>query len=209
MIITIDGPAGAGKSTVAKRVAARLGLRTLDTGATYRAATWKALREGIPLTDSRRVAELIRRIRIGMDGDRITVDGEDVSREIRANEISKAVGPVAESPECRKELVRLQREYGRDGGLVSEGRDQGTVVFPDADYKFYLDASVEERARRRAKELGGADKAAIRREMEERDRADMTRKIAPLQKPAGAVVIDTTGRSIEEVVEAVCAKVRD
>lgn len=210
-VITIDGPAGAGKSTVAKLVAARLGLRHLDTGAMYRAVAWMAIREGIPLTQAARVAEMIRSTRISVEGGRVAVDGIDVSREIRTNEISKAVAPVANAPECRRELVRLQQEIGQNGGLVTEGRDQGSVVFPNAEFKFYLDASVSERARRRRLELEGqgkhVDEIQIRREIEERDRSDMTREVGPLRKPDGARVIDTTGLTIEDVVERICREV--
>jgi cytidylate kinase len=202
MVITLDGPAGAGKSTVARRVAERLRLRFLDTGAMYRAVTWKALRLG--LSDPARIAEMIRSTRLEV-GDRVLVDGQDVTAEIRTPQLTRAVKPVADSPECRAELVRLQREIGRDG-VVTEGRDQGSVVFPDADFKFYLDASVEERARRRHREAGG-DLDEIRRDIERRDRDDMRRPVGALVRPPGAIVIDTTGRTIDQVVEAVCARI--
>src|SRR5690242_5077016 len=133
-VITLDGPAGAGKSTVARRVAARLGLRFLDTGAMYRAVTWKARKLG--LTDPAEIAPMIRATRLTLDPDRVTCDGVDVTKEIRDPHITAAIRPVADSPECRAELVRMQQEIGRDGGLVTEGRDQGSVVFPDAEYKF-------------------------------------------------------------------------
>ncbi|MHC4606067.1 MAG: (d)CMP kinase [Planctomycetota bacterium] len=211
-IITIDGPAGAGKSTVAKGVAERLGLKYLDTGAMYRAATWKAQQEGIPLTDGKRVAELIRRITIKVEGEKVWVDGADVSAEIRRNEVSNAVKPVADSTDCRAELVKLQQEAGRAGGLVVEGRDQGTVVFPDADLKFYLDAAPGERGRRRAKELKGrgqdADEARIRKEIEERDRADMSRPVGALRRPDDAIAIDTGGMTVDEVVDRICQHVQ-
>lgn len=202
-IVTIDGPAGAGKSTVARAIAARLGLRFLDTGAMYRAVTWKVLEER--LTDVREIAAMIRRTTLEM-GDRILVDGRDVTAEIRTPELTRAVKPIADSPECRAELVRLQREIGKDGGLVTEGRDQGSVVFPDAEYKFYLDASVDERARRRHREAGG-DLDQIRRDIEKRDRDDMARPVGALVRPAGAIVIDTTGMTADDVVEAVCSRV--
>ncbi len=202
-IITVDGPAGTGKSTVAQRVARRLGLRFLDTGAMYRAVTWKALREN--LTDPREIAAMIRRMRIEV-GDRVRVDGRDITDEIRTPELTRAVAPIANSPECREELVRLQREIGRGGGLVTEGRDQGSVVFPDAEYKFYLDASIDERAGRRHREIGG-DLRVIRADIESRDRSDMSRPVGPLMRPQGAVVIDTTGRTVDEVAEAICSRV--
>lgn len=202
-IITLDGPAGSGKSTVARRVAQRLGLRFLDTGAMYRAVTWKALRE--KRTDVREIAAMIRRTRFEV-GDRVLVDGRDVTAEIRTPELTRAVAPIANSPECRAELVRLQREVGREGGLVTEGRDQGSVVFPDAEYKFYLDATVDERAHRRHRESGG-EFEKIRADIETRDRSDMNRLAGPLVRPKGALSLDTTGMTIDEVVEAVCSRV--
>ena len=131
-IITLDGPAGAGKSTVARLVAKTLGLRFLDTGAMYRAVTWKARKLG--LTDPLAIAEMIRSTRLTVDPDRVTCDGEDVTRAIREPQVTAAVRPIADSPECRAELVRMQREIGRSGGLVTEGRDQGSIVFPDAEF---------------------------------------------------------------------------
>ena len=204
MVITIDGPAGAGKSTVARRVAERLGLRFLDTGAMYRALALKAGRLG--LSDPAALAAMIRGTRVSVDPDRVTCDGEDVTRAIRRPEVTAAVRPIADSPECRAELVRMQREVARCGGLVSEGRDQGSVVFPDAEHKFYLDASVEERARRRHRELGG-DLAEIRRAIERRDAEDRSRPVGALVRPVGAVVIDTSGLTVEEVVARISGSV--
>jgi cytidylate kinase len=203
-IITLDGPAGAGKSTVARRVAEALGLRFLDTGAMYRAVAWKADRLGFK--DLRRVALMIRTTRIQLEPDRILCDGEDVGAVIRTPEVTALVRPIAESPECRDELVVLQRTYGLDGGLVSEGRDQGSVVFPDADHKFYLDASVDVRARRRHAELGG-DLEEIRRGIQRRDEEDRTRPLSPLVKPAGAVVIDTSALTLDEAVHRILAAI--
>lgn len=204
-IITLDGPAGAGKSTVARRVAEALGLRFLDTGAMYRAVTWKARELG--LADPAEIARMIRTTRITVDGDRVTCDGRDVTREIRDPAVTAAVRPVADSRECRAELVRLQREVGASGGLVTEGRDQGSVVFPDADFKFYLDASVDVRAERRWKEQGG-DRAAIREAIERRDAEDRARPVGPLVRPEGAVVVDTFGLTLPEVVDRILAAVR-
>jgi cytidylate kinase len=206
LIVTIDGPAGAGKSTVAREVARRLGLRYLDTGAMYRAVAWKARRLG--LSDPRDVARMIAGTRIDVREDgRVFCDGQDVTHEIRSPEITAAVRPIADAPECRAELVRMQREAGRGGGLVTEGRDQGSVVFPDAPYKFYLDASVEERARRRWRELGG-DLDEIRRAIERRDAEDRSRPVGGLVCPPGARVIDTSALTVEEVVDRILAAVR-
>lgn len=205
LIITIDGPAGAGKSTVAREVARRLGLRYLDTGAMYRAVAWKARRLG--LSDPREIARMIAGTRIEVADGRVLCDGQDVTLEIRSPEITAAVRPIADAPECRAELVRMQREAVRGGGLVTEGRDQGSVVFPDAPFKFYLDASVEERARRRWRELGG-DLEEIRRAIERRDAEDRSRPVGPLVCPPGAQVIDTSALTVEEVVDKILATVR-
>jgi cytidylate kinase len=203
-VITIDGPAGAGKSTVARRVALRLGLRFLDTGAMYRAVAWKARKLG--LADPGEIARMIPGTRIEVRDDGVRCDGEDVTRAIRTPEVTEAVRPIADSPECRAELVRMQREIGRPGGLVTEGRDQGSVVFPDAEHKFYLDASAEERARRRHAESGG-DPAAIRRSIERRDAEDRARPVGALRVPPGAAVVDTTGLTVDEVVDRIVARI--
>jgi cytidylate kinase len=177
-------------------VAERLGLPCLDTGAMYRAAAWKARERG--LADPRDVARLI------------AAEGVDVppGADLRAPGIPELVRPVADSPECRAELVRLQREAGRAGGLVTEGRDQGSVVFPDADLKIYLDASLEVRARRRHADEGG-DLAAIRLALERRDAADRARPAGPLRVPPGALVLDSTSMTADEVVEAVVQAAKD
>lgn len=203
-VITLDGPAGAGKSTVARRVAQALGLRFLDTGAMYRAITWKAEKKG--LTDPLAIAAMARATVISVEPERVTCDGIDVTRAIREPAVTAAIWQVADSPECRAELVRMQREIGKPGGLVTEGRDQGSVVFPDAEFKFYIDASVEVRARRRFEESGG-DLDEIRRAIEKRDQEDRTRKAGPLVKPEGAVLIDTSGLTLDQVVARILAAV--
>jgi cytidylate kinase len=203
-VLTIDGPAGAGKSSVALQVAQKLGLRFLDTGAMYRAVTWKARKLG--LADPLAIAAMARSTRLVVEPGRVTCDGEDVTRAIREPEVTAAVRHVADSPECRAELVRMQREIGAAGGLVTEGRDQGSVVFPDADFKFYMDASSEVRARRRHEEQGG-DLDAIRAAIELRDAQDKGRKVGPLVTPAGAIVIDTSTLTLEEVVARILAAV--
>jgi CMP/dCMP kinase len=196
-IITLDGPAAAGKSTVARIIARKLGLRFLDTGAMYRAVTWKSRRLG--LSDPSEIAAMIRSTRITVEPERVTCDGEDVTQAIRDPQVTASVKEIADSPECRAELVRLQREIGRDGGLVTEGRDQGSVVFPDAEFKFYLDAAPDVRAKRRHLEQGG-DLEAVRRSMERRDAEDRSRKVGALVRPPGAVEVDTSGLTLEEVV---------
>lgn len=203
-VLTIDGPAGAGKSSVARQVAQALGLRFLDTGAMYRAVTWKARKLG--LVDPLAIAAMARDTAVVVEPDRVLCDGEDVSRAIRDPQVTAVVRHVADSPECRAELVRMQREIGQAGGLVTEGRDQGSVVFPDADYKFYLDASSDVRARRRHEEEGG-DLDAIRAAIQRRDAQDKGRKVGPLVKPAGAIVIDTSALTLEEVVARILAAV--
>ncbi|RPH49305.1 MAG: (d)CMP kinase [Planctomycetota bacterium] len=203
-IITLDGPAAAGKSTVARLVARKLGLRFLDTGAMYRAVTWKARRLG--LTDPAEIAAMTRSTRITVEPDLVTCDGEDITRAIRDPQLTAVVKPIADSPECRAELVRLQQEIGREGGLVTEGRDQGSVVFPDAEFKFYLDATLDVRAKRRHLEQGG-DLEAIRRSMERRDAEDRSRKVGPLVRPRGAVEVDTSSLTVEEVVARILAAI--
>jgi cytidylate kinase len=203
-IITLDGPAAAGKSSAARLVAKKLGLRFLDTGAMYRAVTWKARRLG--LTDLREIAAMIRSTRLTIEPDRVLCDGEDVTGAIRDPQVTAAVRPIAESAECRAELVRLQQEIGRSGGLVTEGRDQGSVVFPDAEFKFYLDASVDVRAKRRHLELGG-DFQAIRGSIERRDAEDLSRAVSPLVRPEGAVYLDSSGLTLEQVVARILAAV--
>jgi cytidylate kinase len=178
-------------------VARRLGLRFLDTGAMYRAVALKARRLG--LADPREIASMIRGTRLSLEADRVLCDGRDMTREIRGPEVASLVRPIADSAECRAELVRMQRDFGRDVGLVTEGRDQGSVVFPDADFKFYLDASVEVRARRRQRDEGGALEA-VRAAMERRDAEDRARPVGPLVRPEGAVEIDTSALTVEEVV---------
>jgi cytidylate kinase len=194
-VIAIDGPAGSGKSTVSRALAARLGVDRLDTGAMYRAVAWASLDRTIDPGDRDAVAGVARTIEISV-GDRVSVDGADVTEAIRGPEVSAAVSAVAANPEVRAVLVRRQREWAAEhGGGVVEGRDIGSVVFPGADLKIYLTASVEERARRRPEE--GADAVA------RRDRIDSTRPVSPLGVAEGARVIDTTDRSVDDIVEEV------
>ena len=209
MIIAIDGPSGAGKGTVARAVAARLGYRHIDTGAMYRAVAWSALRQGVNLDDEARVAELARASTLEVGDGVVRIDGHDVAQAIRTPEIDAAAARVARLPAVRAVLIGLQRDKGRLGEIVMEGRDIGTVVFPNADLKIYLDASADERARRRATDpahAAGRSGAAVRdvaTALEARDLSDRTRATSPLAKAADAVEIDTTGLSIEQVVERV------
>ena len=200
-VIAIDGPAGSGKSTVARAVAARLGLPYLDTGAMYRSVAFAALRRGIDPDDVAVVARLACETDIDV-GDTVVVDGVDATIEIRGPEVTRAVSAVAANPDVRREMVARQREWAdKHGGGVIEGRDIGSVVFPHAELKVYLTASDEERARRRAKEVADLDYDQVAADIARRDHVDSTRSASPLQIADDAVLIDTTGRTIDEIVD--------
>jgi cytidylate kinase len=210
LIIAIDGPSGAGKGTVARALAARLGYRHIDTGAMYRALAWKALHDGVDLADETSVAALGERTHFDVEGGRIAVDGFEVAAAIRTPEMDKASATLARHPAVRRVLVARQRSYGEGGGVVMEGRDIGTVVFPDADLKIYLDASPEERARRRAADPAhtsskGAQLSDVATALAERDKSDSTRAVSPLAVAPDAVVIDTTAMPVDRVVDSVLA----
>lgn len=212
-VIAIDGPAGSGKSTVSKRVAEKLRFLYIDTGAMYRALTLKALRQGADLQDEEALTGLAGKTRIVLNtrspkgATKVFLDGEDVTRKIRTPKITNKVFYVAKVKGVREHMASQQRKMGKAGSCVMEGRDIGTVVFPDADKKFYIDAKFEERVRRRFKDLklaGGRPVIdEVRKDLRARDRKDKGRKIAPLAKAKNAIYIDTTKMSIKEVVEEI------
>jgi cytidylate kinase len=209
-VIAIDGPAGAGKSTLAASLAARLDLDRLDTGAMYRAVAFAALRDGVDPTDEESVGQLARRVRIDV-GPTVQVDGVDVTKELRGPEVTGVVSAVAANPQVRRELVGRQRDWVKThGGGVIEGRDIATVVLPDADLKVYVTASASERARRRALEAEAIahdhDPVAVAADLARRDHLDSTRDSSPLAVAEGAVIVDTTNRSVEEIVEEVLTR---
>lgn len=215
--VAIDGPSGSGKSTVATRLSKKLGYMHLDTGAMYRAVALAAFKENISHDDTLGLDDLCRRIKIEMlpSGDGVTVylNGIDVTKMIRSPEMSLGSSAVSSVEQVRSHMVRLQREIGKNGGIVAEGRDMGTVVFPDTQAKFYLDASPAERARRRwlqLKEMGiNEDPDRVRKEMEERDQNDSTREHSPLKKADDAIHIDTTGLTIDQVVSMLAERVEE
>lgn len=211
-IIAIDGPAGSGKSTVAKRLAKKLGLLYVDTGAMYRAITLKAIKEKVSLLDEQGLINVASRANIQLMMQRnslkVILDGEDASRDIRRQVLTEKVYFVAKIKGVRVQMVKKQRSLAKSAnGAVLEGRDIGTVVFPNAKYKFYLDANIKERIRRRFKELKLMGQKInvedIAKDIRSRDRSDMTREIAPLAKAKDAIFIDTTDLSVEEVVEKI------
>jgi cytidylate kinase len=209
-VIAIDGPAGSGKSTVARAVAERLGLEYLDTGAMYRSVAFAALRGDVDPADVDGVASLVPSLVIDVTGGVVLVDGVDASIEIRGPEVTRAVSVVAANPVVRTELVSRQREWAvRRGGGVIEGRDIGSVVFPDAVLKLYLTASAEERAGRRAKEVTDLDYETVAADIARRDAFDQGREASPLTEAPDAVVVDTTGRSIDEIVDEVLSHLED
>jgi len=217
MIITIDGPAGAGKSTVAKKVAKRLGFLYLDTGAMYRALTLKVLEAELSPNNGDEIVALTKNTTLDIKEERdrlgVYLDGKEVSNKIRTREVTNNVHWVCQIKEVRQWMKELQRKIGSSHDTVVEGRDIGTVVFPQAEYKFYLDASLEERGKRRwGEEKAKGTKVSlekVREEVKERDERDKSREIAPLKKAPDAIYIDTTHLSISEVVEEIKSKIEN
>ena len=209
-VIAIDGPAGSGKSTVARRLATRLGLDYLDTGAMYRAVTFAALRRGIDPADPEPVAALARTVELEVAVDTVRVDGVDATIEIRGPEVSRAVSLVAANADVRTELVRRQREWANErGGGVLEGRDIGSVVFPDAVLKVYLNARPEVRAERRAAEVSDLDYETVAADMARRDALDQGRENAPLMRADGALELDTSDMTVDEIVDELAGRIGD
>jgi cytidylate kinase len=209
-IIAIDGPAGSGKSTVARALAARLGLEYLDTGAMYRSVTFAALRRGVDPGEVEAVGRLAQDVTIDVTGTGVVVDGVDASTEIRGPEVSRAVSVVAANPAVRSEMVRRQREWvALRGGGVLEGRDIGTVVFPDAGLKVYLTADPEVRAQRRAKEVTDLDYETVAADLARRDAYDQGRDVSPLTEAPDAIILDTTGLGVDEIIESIAARVEE
>lgn len=216
MIVAIDGPCGAGKSSVAKVVARELGFSCLDTGAMYRAVAWLAKHNGVDLDDNEALGKVARECEIAFghtNGDptpnQVFVDGHDVTSDIRTAEIDKAVSPVSAAPAVREALVLQQQRIGNAGDYVVEGRDIGTVVFPNAEVKVFLTATPEERAHRRVRQnadrcVGSIDYEEVLADIIRRDRADTTRETSPLKKADDAVEIDSTGDHIETVIAKIC-----
>lgn len=215
-VIAIDGPAGSGKSTVAKFVAKQLGYKYIDTGAMYRAVTLKALKNEIDVKDELKLAKLVHDtdIELKYNGSlKVFLDGKEVTEEVRLPEVSKNSSDIADSISVRKRLVELQQKMGKEGGIVMDGRDIGSVVFPDAEFKFYLDASVDERANRRYKELINKgikqDIESVKKDIDERDKRDKARPVGALKLVKDAIKMDTTNMSIDEVVKFITKNAKE
>ena len=211
--IAVDGPSGAGKSTIAKAVAQRLSIDYIDTGAMYRAVGYKLLQEGVSLEDLEKVAEVLARTDIDFSCGNIYLDGEKINDKIRTEEISRQASACSALGIVREKLTEQQQEMGARKSVIMDGRDIGTVVFPDAEYKFYITASAEERAKRRYKELLEKGQKAVYEkvlaDIKQRDYNDTTRKINPLRKAEDALTVDTTEMSREEVIDFICSRLSE
>ena len=204
MIVAIDGPAGAGKSSVARAVAGRLGFAHMDTGAMYRAITLAAISGRIDLTDQRQLEAAVGAIEMDLDSSTVRLGGEDVTARLRTSDVTDAVSAIAAQPMVRAALVPLQKDLARDHDVVVEGRDIGTIVFPDAEVKIYLTASAQERVRRRMRQLGDSiDGGTLEDEIRARDTADASRPLSPLQQAPEAHRIDSTEMTLDEVTDAI------
>lgn len=205
IVVTIDGPAGAGKSTVAAALARRLGFTLIDTGALYRGLAWAVQEAGVAPEDGPALRDVLDRTSVRLEGARVVVNGRDVTAEIRTPGISRLTSRLTTLGVVRDKMTPIQRALAAAGGAVLEGRDTGSVVWPEAEVKFYLDADLDTRAQRRRADLAArgldGDLETVREEIARRDRQDMERALAPLVKPEGAVVVDTTGRGVTEVVD--------
>jgi len=211
IIITIDGPAGSGKSTVARQLADRLEFRFLDTGAMYRAVALAIVEAGVQESDEQEVARVADSVALRFEGDQLMLNGKDVTGAIRTPEVTAVSSIVASNPAVRSRMVELQRAIGTEGSMVTEGRDQGTVVFPDADHKFFITATLETRARRRQRELasGGSELSIsiVQEQLRQRDERDEQRAHAPMKPADNAVIVDTSEMSIGEVVQHLVSRV--
>jgi len=211
MIVTIDGPAGSGKSTVARLLADELNFRFLDTGAMYRAIGLAVLKAAVDEDDGEAVARIVRASEIAFDEDRLLLNAQDVTSEIRSPDVTAVSSIIASNPCVRERLVELQREIGKQGSMVTEGRDQGTVVFPDAAHKFFVTANLEARSRRRQRELAhkGVTQplSVVMEQLRQRDERDETRAHAPMKPAENAIVIDTSDLTIAQVVEAMSKRI--
>lgn len=213
MIVTIDGPAGSGKSTAARGLAERLGFQFLDTGAMYRLVAWSCLKNNIDLHDAEAVGRLAEQLEIEFSGTSVFVDGREVTDLIRGPEVTEAASIVAANPKVRRAMVAQQRKLAQGRDIVTEGRDQGTIVFPDAECKFFLVADPKERARRRQAELARQGVPVsledVLQQIRQRDQRDETRSVAPLREPEDAVRLDTSRLTVEEMIDVLERTVRD
>lgn len=213
MVIAIDGPAGAGKSTVAKRVADILGIFYLDTGAMYRAFTYYVIKKRIDLKNKSEIRELLEHFELLISQENVLVDGKDITKEIRGNDVTAEVSYISSLDFVRKKMVELQREISKNKDIIVEGRDIGTVVFPDCKYKFYLDADVDERAKRRLKDAKNEDKnvsmSVMKEKIQKRDIYDSSRNNSPLKKANDADYIDSTQMTVDDVCGYIIKKVKD